>query len=71
MWKIYSGILCSLKKGDIEPFASTWTDLAGMMLSKIRQTERERYHVIALMWNQRKQMNTQEAVSDPQIQRSN
>ena len=34
---IYNGILFSHKKKEILPFATTWMDLEGIMLSKISQ----------------------------------
>ena len=34
---IYNGILLSHKKNEILPFATTWMDLEGIILSEIRQ----------------------------------
>ena len=34
---IHNGILFNHKKGEILPFATTWMDLEGIMLSKISQ----------------------------------
>ena len=36
------------KKNDILPFATTWIDLKGIMLSKISQTEEDKYHMTSL-----------------------
>ena len=32
------------------PFASTWMDLEGILLSEISQTEKDKYYII-YMWN--------------------
>ena len=43
MWYIYSGILFSNKKNEVLPFAATWRDLEGIILSEINQTEKDKY----------------------------
>ena len=40
----------SLKKNEIMPFAATWMDLE-MIIS---QTEKDKYMIIAYMWNLKK-----------------
>ena len=45
----YNGILLShKKKNEILPFAATWMDLEGIMLSEISQTEKDKYCMISL-----------------------
>ena len=44
-WNNYSAI----KKGKILPFATTWMDLEGIMLSEISQMEKDKYHMILLL----------------------
>ena len=41
------------------PFAATWMDLEIVILSKVSQTQKDKYHDIAYMWNLKKgvQMN--------------
>ena len=54
------------------PFAMTWMDLEGMMLSEISQKEKDKYCVISLTCGippVKKQTNKKEA--DSQIQRTN
>ena len=43
--KYYSPI----KKNEILPFAATWMDLEGIMLSEISQTEKGKYHMLPLI----------------------
>ena len=38
------------KKNKILPFATTWIDLEGIMLSKISQMEKDKYCMISLTW---------------------
>ena len=46
---IYNGILLSQKKDKFIPFAITWKDLEGLMLSKISQTEEDKHQMMSLM----------------------
>ena len=45
---IYNGIL-AIKKNKIMPFAVTWMDLEIVILSKVSQTEKDKYHIISLI----------------------
>ena len=38
----------TIKKHEILPFATTWMNLEGIMLSEISQTEKDKYHMISL-----------------------
>ena len=40
----------TIKKKEIFPFATTWVDLEGITRSEISQTEKDKYHMITLMW---------------------
>ena len=44
IYKYYSAI----KKNGILPFAATWMDLEGIMLSEISQTEKDKYRMPSL-----------------------
>ena len=33
------------------PFAATWMDLEIIILNKVSQTEKDKYHDISFMWN--------------------
>ena len=39
----------AIKKKEILPSATTWMDLENIMLSKISQSEKDKYHVISLI----------------------
>ena len=43
----------AIKKNEILPFATMWMELEGIMLSKMSQSEKDKYHMISLMWNLR------------------
>ena len=45
----YNRILSAIKKNEILPFATTWMDLQGIMLSEINQTEKDKYCIISLI----------------------
>ena len=50
MWYIYTmENYSALKKNEILPFAATWVDLEGIMLSEISQTEKVKYNTISLI----------------------
>ena len=39
----------AIKKNEILPFAATWMELEGIMLSEISQAEKEKYHMTSLI----------------------
>ena len=39
----------AMKKNEILPFAATWMDLEGIMLSEISHTEKDKYCMIPLI----------------------
>ena len=39
----------ALRKNEIMPFAATWMGLEIIILSEVSQTEKDKYHMIALM----------------------
>ena len=47
---IYHGILHSHTKSEILPFATTWMDIEGIILSEISQIEKDNYHMISLIY---------------------
>ena len=46
---IYNGIYSAIKKNEIMPFLATWMDLEIVILSEVRQTEKDKYHMISLI----------------------
>ena len=51
MWYVCTMGHCSAKnKSDMLPFAATWMELEGAMLSEIIQTEKDKYSVISLIY---------------------
>ena len=40
----------SIKKNKLSPFVTTWMDLQGIKLSEISQTEKDKYHIISLIY---------------------
>ena len=56
IWYIHNGILLS-HKNEILPFATTWTDLANIMLSEISWKEKVKYSVITYIWNLKNKTN--------------
>ena len=45
---ISKGILLTIKKEKTFPFATTWMDFEGIMLSETSQTEKDKYRMISL-----------------------
>ena len=43
------GYYLAMRKNEIMPFAATWMELEGIMLSEISQSEKDRYHMFSLI----------------------
>ena len=55
MWYIYTmEYYSAIKKNKIMPFVATWMDLEIVILMEVSQTEKDKYHDIAYMWNLKK-----------------
>ena len=46
---IYNRILLSHEKDEMMPSAATWIQLEGIILSKVSQKEKDKYHMISLI----------------------
>ena len=50
IWYMYTmGYYLAMKKNEILPFAMTWMELEGIILSEISQLEKDRYHMFSLI----------------------
>ena len=50
MWYIYTmEYYSAIKRNEIELFAVRWMDLEMIILSEVRQTEKDKYHMISLI----------------------
>ena len=49
----------AIKKKNILPFMTVWMDLENIMLSETSQSEKDKYHVISLVWNLMNKLNSQ------------
>ena len=55
MWFIYTmEYYLAMRKNKILPFATTWMELEGIMLSEISQSEKDRCHIFSLICGLRK-----------------
>ena len=50
----HNGILLTIKKNEIMPFAATWMDLEIIILNEVSQTERQISYDITSTWNLKK-----------------
>ena len=46
----YFSLKEAVRKNEIMPFATSWMDLEISILSEIRQTEKDKYHIILLIY---------------------
>ena len=46
VYKYYSAI----RNDKYPPFASTWMELEGIMLSEISQSEKDKHHMVSFIW---------------------
>ena len=50
MWYIYTmEYYSATKKNEIMPFAATWMEIETLILSKISQKEKDKYHMVSLI----------------------
>ena len=50
MWYLYTmEYYSAIKKNEIIPFAATWLDLEIIIVNKVSQKEKDKYHIISLV----------------------
>ena len=51
MWYIYTmEYYSAIEKNEIMPFAETWMDLEIIILNEVSQKEKDKYHMISLIY---------------------
>ena len=52
MWSMYTMeyYYSAVRKDEYPPFASTWMELEGIILSEISQSEKDKHHMVSLIW---------------------
>ena len=51
MWYTYTmEYYSAIKKNEIMPFVATWMDLEIIILSEVSQKEKDKYHMISLLY---------------------
>ena len=64
----------AIKEKEILPFATTWMDLEGTVISAVSQTGKDKYHMISFICESKKQTTKKnkpnKTETDSQIQRT-
>ena len=47
---VYNGILLAIRNDKYPPFASTWMELEGIMLSEVSQSEKDKHYMFSFIW---------------------
>ena len=51
MWSMYTMEYYSAIRNDkYPPFASTWMELEGIMLSEVSQSEKDKHYMVSFIW---------------------
>ena len=57
LWDIYTmEYYLAIKKKNVLPFGTVWMKLENM-LNEISQSEKDKYHMVSLMWNLMNKLN--------------
>ena len=57
IWHLYTvEYYSTIKKNEIMPFAATWMDLEIFIVSEVNQPEKDKYHMVSLIWGILKKM---------------
>ena len=50
MWSIYTmEYYSAIRIGEYPPFASTWIELEGIMLSEVNQSEKDKHYMVSFI----------------------
>ena len=70
MWYIYTmEYFSAIRRKQILPFATTWMELEGIMLSELSQAEKDKYQMISLICGVEQQSKTEGTAADLQTPR--
>ena len=51
MWSMYTvGCYSAIRNDEYPPFASTWMELEGIMLSEVSQSEKDKHYMFSFIW---------------------
>ena len=51
MWSMYTmEYYSAIRKDKYLPFASTWMELEGIMLSEVSQSEKDKHYMVSFIW---------------------
>ena len=50
MWYMYTMEYYSIRNDKYPPFASTWMDLEGIILSEVSQSEKNKHYMVSFIW---------------------
>ena len=51
MWSMYiMEYYSAIRNNKYPPFASTWMELEGIMLSKVSQSEKDKHYMVSFIW---------------------
>ena len=65
MWDMFViDYYSAIKENENLPFATTWMNLEGIMLTEISQTEKDKYYVLSHIWNLKKKKKNEYKKTD-------
>ena len=69
MWYMYTmEYYSAIKKNKIMPFAATWMDLEIVILNEVSQTQKDKCHMITLIYGILKKKGTNELIYKTEVE---